>query len=145
MSNDALVFDDVSLKEIPVSIAKIKYVLREANGKAAQAYRAATVKGLSVSKDGTMQHLSSSMVAEHVLVSHCLFKEDSGLGVGLDVIQSWPNRIIRPLFDRAKEISDLDDTETKESIQKEISKLQDRLEKIETEDPNESGDTSMDG
>ena len=67
--------------------------------------------------------------AEPLLVSLCLRQKlDDGVTrpVTLDIVLSWPNRVIKPLFEKCKEISDLG--EGPEGVE-EMVKERDRLDK----------------
>lgn len=109
-------FEDLTpIKIGPFRIGEQQFVLLEADGEAARAYRKASLRGIIVNKGGRMENLNETVDAETVLVSQCLYKVDSEgnptTRVGAEVIRKWPNRVIRPLFDKAKEISYLGEDE----------------------------------
>ena len=88
---------------------------------------------------------------QSLLVSRCLYsyKEDgeiSGL-VPRSQIRKWPSRIVRPLFDKAMEISELEEEEeTVESLEKQIARLSQRLKRLREnrakKEPNSMEDNS---
>lgn len=130
MSRKPLVFDSVSLQEESVVIADKEYVLREASGDTAVQYRNKTMAGMALS-DGKLSRIESLADAEPFLVSRCLFEcGEIQKNVPESTVRSWPNRIQKALFDRAKEISSLDDELTVEQIDEQIKKLQEQRAKL---------------
>jgi len=157
MSNVPLNFEDLTPAEVPVSIAGRHYVLREATGDAAVKYQNAVTK-CSRFTDGKFSGIQGSLAdTQPLLVSLCLFDVEHLQGstdpklvakpVAEHVIRSWPYRIQRSLFDRAKELSGLADEETQETLTKQIADLQEKLAKLQAEeDPSKNGpDTTTDG
>jgi hypothetical protein len=114
--SDELNFDDLSCVEIPVSIAHQKYVLREASCDAAVAYRNSMINGATFTSEGRPSSLSSFADSEPVLVCRCLFPVDGNGQVMRDhvpesLVRSWPQKVVRQLFVKAKEISELSEAE----------------------------------
>lgn len=129
---EELVYDDISLKEIPVSIGGEKHVLCEADGAVAEKYKNAILNGVTLS-DGKATSLKNMASVESLLVSLCLYRIDgeTRIRVGVERIQTWPSRIKKDLFDKIKQISELDEEEeTEESLVKQIADLQAKLEKV---------------
>lgn len=113
---------DISLKEVPVTINKEAYVLVEASEDSACKYRNASMKTMTFT-DGKVTGMVGGADLEPLLVHLCLFQGDKA--VPLHKIRSWPARVVKALFEKAKEISDLNE-DTVEGIDKEIATLQER-------------------
>lgn len=129
--SDQLVFEDLNLIEEPVTIAGTKYLLREANGAAACAWRNAQLACTKLGPDGTTIGIGNIADTEPLLVSLCLFVAETGKTVPLPVVRSWPDRVIKRLAERAKEISGLNETDNKESLLKQKESIEKRLAKLE--------------
>jgi len=130
---EELNFDSITLIEVPVTIAGKKYVLREADGNAAIAFRNAQLQYMHFSEDGKPQSMQGMAATETLLVSLCLVDE-AGANVPEQVIRKWPNRIQKTLYERAREISELDD-DTEEALEKQMQNLQRRLGKLRKDSP----------
>lgn len=111
---EAMDFGDISLIEVPVKIAGKDYILREASGGAAEKYRDASIAGMTFT-DGKLTRVEGLAGVESLLVSLCLFN-DKGLPVPLSLIRSWPSRVQKRLFERAKKISDLNESKIQDQI-----------------------------
>lgn len=116
----SLNFDGFTLVEIPVTILGKKYLIREASGDAACKYRNAVFKSTTMGPDGKPVKIEGLADVQPLLVSLCLYLvgENGEVGqlVPLSVVRSWPDRIIRPLFQEIKRISVLDDTDDVETM-----------------------------
>jgi hypothetical protein len=62
-----------------------------------------------------------------------------------EVVGSWPSRIVKPLFERAKEISELDEDETLEGLVEQQAKLGKRIAKMRKESAKNAPSATMDG
>lgn len=128
-----MVFDSLELTRVPVKIAGAAYVLQEATAGAARDYRNAQMKTFKIS-DGKMTGMEGTADLDLILVSLCLFKEMSTPGayqpVPLVQVQEWPDKVIKALSTKAKEISDLDDQDTVETVDKKIADLQKKREML---------------
>jgi hypothetical protein len=148
--SDELNFDDLSLIEVPVTIAGKKYVLREADEDTAAAYRNAAIAGARI-EDGQLTEMPSNLAGvQSLLVSRCLFPcaesgSPSSKPVPREVVGSWPSRIVKPLFERAKEISELDEDETLEGLVEQQAKLGKRIAKMRKESAKNAPSATMDG
>jgi hypothetical protein len=131
---DEMIFESLDLIRVPVRIGAQQYVLREADEAAAVAYRNAVMKAVRMTEGGPTT-LDGAADVEPLLVSRCLFTANEAGGltpVPLAVIRTWPSRIVKPLFARAKAISELEEGEdTAEQLQAKIDKLQARLDKLQ--------------
>lgn len=128
---DALVFNDITLIEVPVTIAGKTYTAREANEEAAAKYRSAAMRGAKMGTDGGISvEIDGGIQA--LLVSLCLYEKvgDAERLVPIFDIRKWPARVVKPIFDLIKKISHLDEAETVEQIEKQITSLQNRLAKL---------------
>lgn len=109
MTHESMDFDG-DLVEIPVRIEGQDYTLREASGDAACKYRNALIHGTVLGPNGKPQKLRNVADTEPLLVSLCLF-DANGKNVPPERVRIWPSRIQAKLFNKAKEISDLDQQE----------------------------------
>ncbi len=147
MTNE-LDFSDLTIVELPVLVADKTYTLREATEDAARQYQNALTKCTSF-VGGEFSGIKGPVAdTKSLLISLCLFRED-GKKVSVDTVRGWPARVVKVLFDKAKEISELgEDEETVESLKKEAVEIQKRLEKLEKSDENPLGnepDSTTDG
>ncbi len=128
--SEEMVFEDIELKEIPVTVGKQKYVLRAATGAAAAKYKNSQVRATKLNSDGEIIGLDGVADSELYLVHLCLFQvpppvpegsptlpRDRWPNVPQQIIQSWRADIVRQLFDKAKEISRLEEGVAKERSQ----------------------------
>jgi len=100
-------FDDLTPIEIPVRIQGKNYVLREASGDAACRYRNAVLACAQLTPEGKAVSVRNLADVEPLLVSLCLFDE-KGNPVSVNQVRKWPARVVKALYEKAKEISDLD-------------------------------------
>lgn len=101
-------FSDLTVIEIPVNISGEKYFLREASGEAACNYRNAVLKCTKLGPEGKPSSMEGIASVEPLLVSLCLV-DSEGKRVPESLVKSWPSRVVKVLYDKAKEISELDD------------------------------------
>lgn len=99
--------DDLKLKEIPVTLGKGQYVLREADEHAAVTYRNFVMKNMKM-EDGKFSGTGAGLAdGEPQLVGACLFPSGGGAAVGDKFVRGLPARIVKPLFDWVQEVSGL--------------------------------------
>jgi hypothetical protein len=122
-------FDFDNLEPICISVRYkgVEYILKEASEGSACKYRNATLNAYRTDEQGKVIGYAGLADAEPLLVSECLFTTDDKR-VPLETIRTWPARIVSPLFEKAKEISNLDERGSDEDIQKRITRLQSLLE-----------------
>lgn len=136
----ALVFDDIAPIEIPVRIGDKSYILREATGEDARQWRNLNMKAAKFTSDGKVASMEGMADGQYFLVHRCIFSTNgdgkrSDNPIPLVMIKSWPERIIKSLFQKAKEISDLEEKpETRERILDEIDNLQARLREMDSKE-----------
>lgn len=121
--NDSMTFDDVTPMEVPVRIGDRQYILREADEGAACAYRNAIINSARTNDQGKVIGHDGLADVEPLLVSLCLYRAngegkmaltkegapDRSYLLGMAGVKALPSRVVKPLFERAKQISGLDD------------------------------------
>lgn len=141
---EELNFDDLTPVEIRVSIFRKKYVLREIDEGDAVRWRNSQLRAARMS-EGQVVSMGDLAESEPLLVSFCLYRAnedhkiilrndgtpDKSTLTPLATIKSWPARIVKPLFERAKEISELEEKETKEVLEARIKDAQTKLQALE--------------
>lgn len=113
---EALEFDLSAPIVIPVKLkdkdGELKdYELREANGDVACRWRNAILQRTTLGPDGKPSSLGAIADTEPILVSLCLFEAGTNRNVPVGTIRQWPSKVQKALFEKAKEISELDDDE----------------------------------
>ncbi len=135
---DEFRFEDLEPIAIPVTVRGKSYTLREASSDDACKWRKHLFRAARMEGGKPVMSLDSLSDSEPLLLSYCVWEtvpdKNGTLGekrVDLSTIRSWPNRYVRPLFEKAKEISALDEQEeTEEQIIKKIAELNDKLSKL---------------
>jgi len=131
---EVLVFADLDLIEIPVEIGDKRYILREANGVVACKYRNA-ILACAKMEGGKAAGFEGLADVEVLLVSLCLFRvqeDGSTTPIAIKDVQGWPNRVVKTLFTKAQEISELQEGEdTEESLTKDITAMQKKLKALQ--------------
>ncbi len=142
-------FDDITPVEIPVSIAGEKYVLCEATGEAGRQFNNARTRGIKFGVEGKPNSIEGVANVEPLLVSLCLFKilaEGMRKPVSVSVISAWPYRVMKRLFDKAKEISDLEEKEEDlEELQKQRAEIDKKIADIGEDAAKNSPSDTRDG
>lgn len=110
MSETQFDFSAVEPIKIPVKIGTNEYLLQEASEDAAARYRNKLAQGMRYS-EGTLSRIDSIADADPLLLSCCLYSPADKACVPLKIILQWPSRIVRPLVEKLKQISDLDTEE----------------------------------
>lgn len=126
-------FETAELIEVPVKIEGKDYVLREADEAAAVAYTDARMAATKFESDANDKIRVTGMdglaKVRPLLVSKCLFKvceddPDSMEPVPYEAVLRMKPHIVKELFERAKLISNLEEKETPEEINKKIADLE---------------------
>lgn len=139
MSVEAIVFEEKDLEPIvvPVTIGKKEYELREADEDTAVKYRNASISGVTWGQDGSATKMENIGDVEPLLVSLCLrevVKREGGTTtyrpVTVQNLLKWKPKVVRKLFETAKEISNLNEEDTEEGLVKQIADLQQRLARL---------------
>lgn len=124
---EGLTFDSVDPIEVPVTIGGKGYTLKEASGKAGAAYRNGIMRATTLGPDGKAQRVDGIADLEAMLVSMSLYDDDTGKLVPRTVIDGWPDRIVKALFSKLDEISDLEAAQ-EEAVKNSLESLPDGLE-----------------
>lgn len=136
-------FDDLMPLCEEVTLGTAQYFLKEASGDAATKFANARLNCVKLGPDGKPQTVRGIADVEPLLVSLCLF-DSNGKNVPEATVRSWPYRIQKALFDRAKEMSHLDDLETEAAIVDQITSLQKKLDEMH-ESKNVGGESTTVG
>jgi len=130
---------DLTLQEEPVTIKTrdgvFHYVLTEATEDIAVAYRNLVIGSMSMGPEGKPQTVKGIADGEPFLVAGCLRNAETGGPVSEVTIRSWPSKVVKALFNKAQEISGLQDRD-------DVADLKRRLaiaEKAEEEAKNPNG------
>ncbi len=130
-----MVYDDLEPKKVKVVLAGKEYVLKEATEAIVVRWRNLQMKSANL-KGGKLQSLEGMADREPVLVVLSLFeiKEGREYPVSRSFVDSLRSRIVRDLFEKVVQMSDLEEgekePETEEELVEEIASLQDRLDKL---------------
>ena len=132
---------DLAPIEIPVTILKKKFILREASGDAACKYRnlqlrSTKMTGSSDNKGLQITSIDGIADAEPLLVSMCLFAvSDEGVvspkSVSEQFVRTLPSKYVTKLFEKVQEISGLkEELETEEVLNQQILDASSKLDKL---------------
>jgi hypothetical protein len=131
MSEDSLIFDDLQPIQKTVKVGETNYILKEASAATAAQYRSACVRAARM-QDGKVVGMEGIGEVEPLLVSLCLFETNKEgqifRSVPITTVKSWRARIVKILFEKAKEISELDEKETEEILTKRLTEIQKKLD-----------------
>lgn len=140
MNTSAMVYDDISLVQVKVTVGKKEYVLQEADADTARRYRNMAVSGAKMD-DGKVIGVRGIGDLELFLVGECLFEASETQGtpslgrkVDAKTLQSWKSYIISDIFRRAKEISRLDEPLTLDDALRQREKLDQTIQQLEEGD-----------
>ena len=118
--------------EVPFTIDGVAHVLREADEGAAVKYRNAQMIGMTLGPDGKPIKIAGIADSEPLLVSLCAFRVDNGtIPVSLETVLSWPPRVVKWLHDKAKEISDLNEEDTLQTLVEQRNLLEEKIAKAQ--------------
>lgn len=112
-------FDSIERVQVEVTIGDDRYVLKEATGDAACRYRNSILRATKLGPEGKPSSIDGIVDSEPLLVSLCLFTAEDNKPVPLSTVRSWPNRIVKKLYETAEHISELKETEAGESAKNE--------------------------
>lgn len=142
-------FDDLTPIQIPVRYGGHVYLLCEADGEAGTKFRNWTFAAVRASKEGKEFGVHGFADREPLLVHLCLFEaEDHGgelrrkmvdgengdshpVRVPEATIRTWPARIVKQLYEKAEEISELTEVRgTLKSLREQRDKLNEHIESM---------------
>jgi hypothetical protein len=114
--------------EIPVRFRGVDYILTDADEDTAVKFRNHGLRSAKMS-EGSVVGVTGGAEVELILVAGCLFKINPKVTGGRERVQpddlkKWPSRVIKPLFEKAKEISELNEATDLPSIDRQIERLQ---------------------
>lgn len=153
MSHEPLVFDDITLIEIPVTVGEKKYVLREASEGVATKYRDAQIATTVLGETGKPRTVTGMAETEPLLVHWCLFIPVLETGeyvrtssegykvksnVPLGTVKSWKPSIVKALHKKIHEISDLTEDTSLKDLVKQKAELDKRIQELEEAEEEES-------
>lgn len=133
--NDEFDYDSLEVIDVPVKYGGKKYVLREASGDTGRKFNDARTKCMHF-QDGGVSGVEGVGGLPIYLLSMCLFETDEDgvvqpkRHVTQEALKSWPERVIQPLFMKAREIGELDQ-DSLESLRKQYKELGERIAKME--------------
>ena len=113
MSSESFDFSDYQLVTIPVRIGDTAYILRQASGDAAVKYRDRVMSCTTFGKDGAATGVKGIAGVEPYLVSLCLFEVSEGKEKAVleQTVRSWPNPLMKKLYDKARAISGMEEVD----------------------------------
>lgn len=134
-------FDDAAPKPHQFTHGGVRYEIREPSEAAAIAYRSASLRGVEMetvdkTENRITRNLEGMSEVEPVLVSMCTFVVSPEKpaaqwpAVSTDVVKTWGSRVVKPLFDWAKDAGGLDETSDPEALTRQIEKLAVRRSKL---------------
>lgn len=119
-------FDSVVTAHIPVRIDGKDYLLKEATGEASVKFRNACMKVMAF-QDGKLSRVGDLANAEILLVALCM-TDAEGKPVSEATVKGWPAKVVKKLFLKVKEISEMDDKQSEGPAKNEQSNTEDGLE-----------------
>lgn len=147
-----LQFDEseLVLKEEFIRIGKKRYLLRQADEGGCTQYRNAGIACARLdSETGKPDRIEGLAALQPLLVSLCLHEEIKGQWqrVSITVVKTWPGPVVKKIFERAKEISDLAEAPVSlEALKTQRDKLNEQIAKMEAaeEELGKSADDTQD-
>jgi hypothetical protein len=132
--SEPLIFDDLTPREKRFPIGPRQFILREPSEAAAVRYRNFQARSTKFA-DGKPSGIAGDILnADPVLLSDCLFELMPGGGgerqVSVDEINRWPARVVTPLVKLAKELGELEEKETPETLAAKIEDLQEQRREL---------------
>lgn len=105
-------FEKLERQEIPFKYDGKNYVLREATGGAGKQFQNARASCIVMGQDGKPAGLRNVGNLEPMLVHLCVFEEKAEgrfVQVSQATVEGWPYKVQKELFEKAKEISGIED------------------------------------
>lgn len=139
---EVMEFEDQELAEVLVKIGSTRYILQEANGDIVVQHRNTVLAYTKYTNEGSVASLSGIASAEPLLISKCLYttvpvdkdKPDGPVVkdklVGLEFVNNLRHRTMKNLFNRLKEISEMNDDESLEALEKQRDELNKKIAEI---------------
>lgn len=139
---EVMEFEDEELAEVLVKIGAHRYILQEANGDVVVQHRNTVLAYTKYTDSGNIASISGIASAEPFLISKCLYttvpvdkdKPDGPVVkdklAGLAFVNNLRHRTMKNLFNRIKEISDMNDDESVEALTKQRDELNKKIAAI---------------
>lgn len=137
-------FNDLKEIEIPVSVKGIDYLLIEASGEIGRRFQNKSIDGATL-EDGKISKLSNTADAQFVLLAGCLVTTEGRKPVQGSLIRSWNHKITKKLFEKAKEISELNEDNSLEALLKQRLELDVRIAEIKEDAAKNELESTTDG
>lgn len=131
-----LVFDNIDLREVPVTIAGQAYVLKAADGDVACQYKNMAASLYRLNQDTKETVIKGAGDLEPFLVSLCLYKvisESEKQKVHITHVKKLPPPVIKKLFDTAKKIGGLDEDVSLEALKKQKAEIEKQIAEKEAD------------
>lgn len=130
--HETLDFDDYEARPVPVRFRGKDYLLREAPAGVAAAHHNFVLKHSRI-VDGRLVPSEGSADAQSLLVAGCLVQlapQKDGTVKECPVIQAevkgWPDRVVKTLYDRAKDLSRMEEEVGPEALERQAADLSQR-------------------
>lgn len=129
---------DLTRIEVPVTIGKQKYVLKDADGETSVKYRNAKLSAYKLDGAGNVIGYDKLNDAELILVAGCLYKvvadqngKEEHHKVSLETVKQFPSKMNEKLFKRAREISEIDQATTIEFLKERRAEIDRQIAELE--------------
>lgn len=123
---------DVVEEEHPFQFRGKGYVLREPSESAKLKHQRKQFQNARM-RDGKLEaDVGDAVEAPSVLVGESVFEAGADKPVGQQVIREWPSKLVRQLYDKAREMMGADSAE---DIDAQIAKLQELKEGLDPKKP----------
>lgn len=137
MSGQIHNFDDLSPQAFEFHYRGHDYVLKEPSESAALAFRQAQLKNAKMVDGKVTTDIERIYDSQSLLVASCTFlktKDKEGKEVEqpakVEVVRGFSSKVVRDLFDRAREMGGLNEDDSEEGLTKQISALETRLQRL---------------
>jgi hypothetical protein len=102
------IFDDLVPQEFVFEYLGKRYVLHEASGAIAKKFQNERTNRFKLNSNGKIEGVRDAADLAPMLVAW-LCKTSEGSSLPQTLIESWPDRLVQKLFQKAKEISGIDE------------------------------------
>lgn len=126
MSNEHDYDDGIIQGEFAFKLKGVSYVLREPTEDANIRFRAAQFKGAKMVDGRFSTDLERMTESQSLLVSLCVYDSADKL-VPQSTVRTWPSRVIKDLFNRAKKMGGLDEEESAEDLEKKKLEIDEKI------------------
>jgi hypothetical protein len=127
-------FDQGQPTEVKIRFQGKNWTLREASEETAVKMRGMQLSNARVVGGQLQANVDRIAESQAFLVSRCLF-DDENKPVKVEVIRSWPSRVVKPLFERCKEMSGLAEQDDQPALEKRFVELVGKLGALAATEP----------